>query len=340
MSFPVTILLFGSVILPVVADSDVTGVLDFNQGPKSPDMTNQPSYENGPPGGMHVNYNLETRFSEVESSRARFLVNGRFGIPFYQWGSLHNRSLGNLHLEKLVEYTDFNGDGMFQENESVQELIFLGNTRWEFSRMKANDTTIVFSFYTGEVSAFGFESVFINFTNFLNRDSQELKFDIEIKDWPWDSDSNRLGLKFRFGMNVFTQRIHHRHMYNRTMDNPINKSNHEGLYYRDNKSGLISNYFSSVNTAWADVPTNSIEVTSQFDTSLGLLSADIYLNYEYFGDQLIHDPILGVGDALDDSVTTISEVLSFLIDKPGLAIITTVIGVMALSVFIYGRRRL
>ncbi|MHA1992425.1 MAG: hypothetical protein ACW981_17235 [Candidatus Hodarchaeales archaeon] len=326
--------------MPVVADSGSNGVLDIDQGPMNPDMGNHPSYDHAAPGGMHVNYNIENRYSELESTNARFLVNGQFGVPYYQWGSLHNRSLGNLHLEKLVEYTDLNGDGLFQENESVQELIFLRNTVWEFSRMKANDTTIVFSFYTTEVSAPGFESVFINFTNFLNRDSQELKFDIEIKDWPWDSDSNRLGLKFRFGMNVFTQRIHHRHMYNKTIDNPLNNSDHEGLYYRDNKSGLISNYFSSVNTAWADVPTNSIEVTSQFDTSLGLLSADIYLNYEYFGDQLIHDPILGVGDALDDSVRTISEVLSFLIDKSGLAIITTVIGVMALSVFIYARRRL
>lgn len=340
LSFPVIILLLGSGILPVVADPILNDISESNQGPMHPNVGQPPMYDHTLPDGMRLEHDQANRFSEMENNQARFIVNGRFGVPFYQWSSLHNRSLGNMHLEKLVEYSDLNDDGMFQQNESVQELIFLGKTEWQFSRIKANDSTIVFSFYTSAVTAPGFESVFINFTNFLNKGSHELKFDIEIKNWPWDSDSDRLGLKFRFGMNVFTQRVHQRQMFNRNMDNPLNKSNHEGLFYRDNKSGLISNYFSSVDTAWADVPTNSIDVSSQFDTSLGPLLADIYLNYEYFGEHLIHDPILGVGDAIDNPVTTISKVLSLLIDTPGLVLITTVIGVLALSLFIYGRRRL
>ena len=292
-----------------------------------------------PPLGMHVECGQGRLVCDLNTTRVRFMVMPSGDVPIYSWFSPINRTINTVRIMGIVEYTDANADDEFSREERVQFLSLFRNASWGFSDPSANDTTIVFSFYTTDINVSGFDQTSLNFTNYINKDENQLKFDIEINGWPWISEANRLAFIFEFRSIIHDQRPRHIQMFNKSIDNPMNRTDPHGFFMRG-ESGDIAGFFTASDTAWSSEANGSVPVATQIVTSENKLGADIYLNYPYFGERLVHDPILGVGDE-GDLASTIKGVISSLISRPGLLAITTVLGALAVvAIFVLRRRNL
>ncbi|MHA2104812.1 MAG: hypothetical protein ACW981_15400 [Candidatus Hodarchaeales archaeon] len=209
-----------------------------------------------------------------------------------------------------------------------------------FTNEAANDTTVVFSFYSSNIRLPGFENTVFNMTNYLNREARNLKFDIEIANWPWAAPTDRLAFQFSFSSQFNDARNRNMERLNKTGQNPLNRTNEEGVYLL-NDEGKVAGFFSSSPVAYASSVDGNIDVVTQMEFQKQLKSAEIFLNYPYFGDYLLHDPNIGIGSEEGLFVaSTISQLVRLLISRPGLFFITTFVGLVAVGIFFYSRRKL
>jgi hypothetical protein len=301
------------------------------------DMGQPFSPDHNPPSG--INFSMSEMAREMVTERAQFQLHANSSVPGMIWGDKDYEIQNKINIESLVEYTDTNNDGQYSVDELVQILIINESTVWNFTDVASNDTTSVISFYTQEINVSGFESVFINLTYYLNVDSTHMKFDIEIKNWPWISDQNRLAFGFSFAPTRMQEQMQIR-QFNDSSNDPTGFNQTAGMYLR-NREGQIIGYFMSNNFAFAGNNFSTIDVVTQIEINNDELSANLYLNYAFFDDYLLHDPIIGSsGDTVEGLASTIGEWVSTLISKPGLLGITTILAVVSVSVLVIIRRRI
>ncbi|MFW9929707.1 MAG: hypothetical protein ACFFD1_09970 [Candidatus Thorarchaeota archaeon] len=303
-------------------------------------MPNPPTPGHEMPSGMEMNQDRAQNFTELSNQQAYFRIGAQEGIPFYQWTGNQNHTSMMLKIGQIIEYNDINGDGQFQPNETVFHIQLQGNADWNFTRVAANDTVVVLSFYTENIRISGFENTILNLTNYLNKDSNYLKFDIEITNWPWASSSDRLAFQFSLSANFHDKLARTMHMLRQNEKLPINRTNENGVYL-SNAQDKISAFFSSSTSAYASSVNGDIPVTTQVALNGLSHSADIFLNYQYFGNELVHDPVVGVGEEEVSSLaSTISQLVQVLISRPGLFFITSILGVIAIGSVILIKRKI
>ena len=314
-SFVLMFSLIGSIIGTVSAGQAI-GSLQNASTTKGPPIST-PAIGHGPPTGLNITPGKNK--SNKNTNKAQFEINAQGQIPFYKWGSPANGTLNVVRIMKLIEYNDSNHDGMYQSNETVQHLNLQGGADWTFSQIASNDTTSVFSFYTQSIHVPGFSEVTLNFTNYLNANASQLKFNIQILNWPWKSNNDRLAFEF-----VYTAVSNHG-------GSTTMSSNGKGV---NTQSGGETSFFTSSTSAQGASNTN-LAVVNQINVAGNSTTTDFYINYPYFGTSLIQDPVIGV----TSSASTISTVISLLISKPGLVVSTTLLMIFAIGAIVVIRRR-
>ncbi|MFV2016366.1 MAG: hypothetical protein ACC656_13120, partial [Candidatus Heimdallarchaeota archaeon] len=255
------------------------------------------SPERKPPTG--INITKTDRARQMVTERAQFWIHANSSVPSLVWGDRDYEIQNKINIEALVEYTDQNNNNQYDLAEQVQVLELNESTIWNFTEISSNDTTSVISIYTQEVNVLGFESVLINLTYYLNAGSTYMKFDIEIENWPWDSDQNRLAFGFGFEPTKLQEKMQI-NKFDKVEDDPTGLNQPAGLYVK-NSAGNIVGYVMSSDFAFKSNKSIEIDVISQIEINNDKFSANLYLNYPYFGDYLLHDPIIGSsGDTLVD----------------------------------------
>ena len=253
--------------------------------------------------------------------------------PLYIWGDKDYSIQNILQLNSIVEYSDTNGNLLYDLNESVQIINFEKNVNWNFSQETNNESMLIFTLYTVSINQSGFEQLQINLTNYLFSGQNYIKFNVEILNWPWVSFGDRLGLNFRFLLSG----VHSSSDSKMNTKNAVSQNNEivDGIYISDKDNNTIG-YLLSNNIAFKGFDNESIIVKNQFIIHPENNSATIVLNYPYFGNYLFHDPIIGSNG---DTFKEFSQLYSILIEKSGLLIITSFLSVLSLITILFMRKR-
>ena len=296
----------------------------------------------GMPSGISANQDKNSVTTTFTNQYVNVSVIGNGQVPAFHWTSVASGFTFFTHILRLVEYNDSNHDGMLQNNETIQTLLLQGNADWSMSNFTSNSSTVWFNFFTSSIHIPAFSGVTINITNFLSLSNTNLKFNIQINNWPWKHTTDDLAFVFDFSsqgsdgntcsachsteFNTYaTQRTTGQ---NATRPTGVLNNNNACIVTTDAKGNLLG-YFTSTSTATGQF--GNIGVISQIPTN-----GSLYIfNYPYFGNLLVHDPILGVGTT--SAVTTLPSSST---STPGMLFITTIGAfVMLGSVLAYRHRR-
>ena len=299
----------------------------------------------GVPSGISVNQSRSTITTTFTNPYVNVSVIGNGQVPAFHWVSAASGFTFFTHILRLVEYNDSNHDGMLQNNEVVQTLLLQGNADWNMSDFASNSTTVWFNFYTSSIHDPSFSHVTINITNFLSLSNTNLKFNIQINNWPWVHTTDRLAFVFDFssqGSNGNSCLACHTTEFNTnttqrttgqnaTRPTGIPSNDTAGIVTTDAQGNLLG-YFTSTSTATGQF--GSVGVVSQMPNN-----GTLYVfNYPYFGNTLVHDPSLGVGTTA--AVTTLAVSSTSSKTTPGMLFFTTIGAlVMVGSVFAYRHRK-
>ena len=238
-----------------------------------------------------------------------------------------------MRLSSIVEYSDKNNNSNYDPNEFVRALNFIDNVQWNFSQETLNDSELVFTLFTEKLNQTGFENTQINLTHIMTQDSNYVKFNIEIFNWPWASTQDRLAILFNFFLTGQTSNSD----VNMIPAKSINQDNssNDGVYIINKNNDTIG-YLLSNQMAYGGLNNSKLSVVNQFTLTYSNNSAVMILNFPYFGNHLLQDPIIGSNG---DTVILISQLYSILIEKSSLIVFTSFLSVIALSILLFMRRR-
>ena len=122
--------LIGSIIGTVSAGQATYVVQNINST-KEPPFT-PPSSGHTPPSGITMTPGQGK--SNMGTNKAQFEINAQGQIPYYRWGNPANDTMNIVRIMKLIEYKDTIGNGMYQPNETVQQMELQGNANWSYSQ--------------------------------------------------------------------------------------------------------------------------------------------------------------------------------------------------------------
>ena len=301
----------------------------------------------GVPSGITVNQNNPSITTTFTNQYVNVSVIGNGQVPAFHWISTASSFSFFTHILKLVEYNDSNHDGMLQNSETIQTLLLQGNAGWSMSNFSSNSTSVWFNFFTSSVHNPSFSGVTINITSFLSSSNTNLKFNIQVNNWPWKYTTDSLAFVFDFSSQgtdgnscsachtteFNTNATQRTTGQNATRPTGVPNNDNAGIVTTDAKGNLLG-YFTSTSTATGQF--GNIGVVSQIPTN-----GSLYIfNYPYFGNSLVHDPSLGVGTTSAVTTLSASSGPSPSASTPGMMVITTISAfVMLGSVLVYRHRR-
>jgi hypothetical protein len=225
----------------------------------------------------------------VDQNNDREFIAGNFTlktpsgqVPFYfYWDNNDADSTYRVQFSSLFEATDTNGDNTFDNTDTriAGSVMSLSSLDWTFSDVvnetNANNevTTIHFNI-TGSEKNTQTDSFYIQFRNHIDVASEknELKFDIVINNYEWNDDSAILVLGYKIQS---------------THPNYNGETNQNGNTVR-----FGDGYFESNSTANDDNSTITSGLSTGSET--GENNPFIYVSYEHFDGEMIHDPTIGV----------------------------------------------
>ena len=273
------------------------------------------------------------RAREVISSKTQFEMVANTSNPVYVWGDKNYYIQNSLQLKSVVEYNDTNNNNLLDQNEAVKILDFKQYATWNFSQEEYNDSFVTFTLYTSKINQTDFENTQLNLTQYIQSNTNYMKFDIIISNWNWTSTTDRIAVVF--GFSLIGTKVNSNAQIKSQNELKKDNTTNDGIFIQNNSNQTIGYLLSSVN-AFKGSNNESIKVKNQFEINAVNNSAVVILNYPYFGNYLYHDPIIGSNG---DTVQVFSEIYSILIEKSGLLIITSVLSIMSLVAIFYMRRR-
>lgn len=325
---------FAGVLLILITLIPTSNV--YTQGEESsskPNKNQQPRPNHSVPPGLAI-ANISENEHQISTSKTKFSIFGNENPGMYKWAHKSQSDSNSLEFSKLIEYKDINNDLNYGSNEEVLSFNLIKNAKWNLSELLFNDSIIIFSLYTSHINEPKFERLMINLTNYIESNSSQMKFDIEITNWPWISSDNRLAFIMDFDYSNKDQNNSLKSFSSKN-SNPTNGDDTNGLYISNNENSLLG-FITSSSKAYSNYTQTDINVTTQIDLNNAKLSATYILNYPFFGDLLIHDPIIGTSE---DITSKIIEYFSFILSKTTLFIITTTLLLLSVATLVIIRRK-
>jgi len=201
---------------------------------------------------------------------------------------------GLLSLRQLVEYTDSNGDGMYNpSNDTALQVVNLSSLTWALGYQSITSTsgssgynitlTANYKGATFEVIAQVYNTG-VTLSNGIPVSPSEVKVDFIFNNFPWNSTSSRLALISAFGGVSGSKQV--------------TRTDSETYAVAYNNAFA---YFTWSSTATVDG--NSVNVVA-FQNNTNALHL-VELNYPH-GTDISHDPIIGVGSGTLQDVPSLA----------------------------------
>jgi len=295
------------------------------------------------PGLFGLGYSTFTSVNLGNSTQVFYLSVNRNGFRTDGYPSILTASLnsskvdttrttdwvaGLLSVQKLVEYNDTNGDGLFTQGvDTVLQVVSFNQLNWALgtesitsgSSTGYNITlTALYEGGTIEIVAQVYNTGVV-LSNGVPISPTEVKVDFIINNFPWNSTTSRLALFSAFGGVSSSAQV-------TRADNQTTAVQYKNAFA----------YFTWASTATVDGSTVSV-LSNQTSINSGAIQ-EVQLNYPH-GSSITDDPIIGVGSgsvqnvpSLGASATATPTSVSAL---PGLYFVTAsavvILGVAALA---------
>ncbi|MHA1555841.1 MAG: hypothetical protein ACTSPM_02795 [Candidatus Heimdallarchaeota archaeon] len=276
-----------------------------------------------------IDYEEQDNLVTLTVDDLTIMVNAGGLVPKFHY-ILDNGLSFNIMFKLMAEFFDFNGDDVFQYNESnvwgteppvngeirYNTILALPSVAWEFSgfvteESENNIVAIHFNFTSATISAPFYNDLEITIAAHLYIEDQifdgyqleggkELKFDLIVKNWPWQKDDSKLAIRFDISADNEEDQME------QELGNPIDlgsistgseqKATHgEGIKESVNiEHGDVEGYFAystqSQNRINNEFQTKDVDASysSTEDNTL-----QYYLCFEHFDDELVYDPSVG-----------------------------------------------
>ena len=252
----------------------------------------------------------------------------------------------NVQFKSITEYMDYNEDGAFQYDETglwkditpsgpvYSNVLALSAVDFTFDgfRVDYEDVTedqqevtaVHFDYISESISVPNYTEFEITITVHMYLADQEIegyeimggaemKFDVTMRNWPWQRDDSMLALRFDIIPTTNTHRI------NDTNGQVINTVlNSTGEEYKVQSQEQVKEQFTLGDEqyqaffAYATQAKYNISNTYQYRTvnasysSVGDGTVQTYLSFEHFDDEVVYDPSIGttIGPEIDDTNAT------------------------------------
>lgn len=264
-------------------------------------------------------------------------VNAKGQVPFYHFNTSVDDARFFLKFQRITQFKDENDNGIFDKGEEVGQKnsdLQLPSVKWELEITTDEETVKEFIFRSTEIKGQEFEDTTIELINHFTAGSSNLKFDINITNWPFEEEATGLCLEFALNWSRGD---------NDGDGMSLKKESDDTSIFLRNDDDVLLAYFESA----SDVEVDGALVTDGailYDTaSENASKVNILLNYPSFNDTLFHDPEIGTSD--DAILPTIpSTIILWLIEtiesvKDGFLVVTTVVTFVFGAVLILNRRR-
>ncbi|NPD88276.1 MAG: hypothetical protein HGN29_06115 [Asgard group archaeon] len=269
-----------------------------------------------------IEYEWKNGIATVETENVTISVNTFGNLPGFHYKLVSGLNY-TVIFKQLAEYEDQNEDGVFQASETLTGMPYLTLTSisWIFSGFNVEETeglvtAIHFNFTADEIIGLVYDELDITIAMHLYLEDQvidgyelvggtELKFDLYISGWPWESDTNFLALRFDI---ILSEGMQVRNQFDQQIDTSVDNSGSEKKL--ENKAGELKQELTFQNEektaffGYADKAQIKNQTESQYEYSsvnasycaTGENVLRIYLSFEHF-DYLIYDPSLGTYDS-------------------------------------------
>ncbi len=283
-----------------------------------------------------LNYQEQNKLVTLTYDSVTIKVNAGGMVPKFQYVEDKSDFEFNVMFKSVIEYLDFNEDGVFQYNETSiwkddpmppmppqPNSLALSSVRWVFSGFEVEylaDTDTVsavhFNFTSDTIMDPFFSDFEIELRVHMYLDDTivdgyqvlgktELKFDVAMNNYPFQRNDTYLALRFDITP------LKHTYMLNDT--NGLiceTKSNTTGEEYRVESTGDIKQMYKisgegvEGHFAYAKQAKYNVSNTYQYRTvnashaSLGDGTLQTYLSFEQFEDDVVYDPSLGTDDSV------------------------------------------
>ncbi len=285
---------------------------------------------NGTQTGMTVDKNKKT--VDIESEKLMVKINAGGQVPIYQfWSPNANDTKFHVKFQKIQEFTDDNGNGFYENNETVgQRTLSLQSVRWILSDAIVGDEQISFNFTSESLQQSQFQGFQIKIVNYIDlENATKLKFDIYMSGWPFLSEDNMLSLRWDLTW---------------TSENISYVTGIDGVYLKLDDETLA--HFTYVSEVMIGGSSDTVTSSYKYNATDGAVQT--FFNYPNFKDlELVHDPEIGLDGSYiigGDTSSNPSDIVPILgdvfprISKDGF-IITTVVATFALIGLLGFRKR-
>ncbi len=280
-----------------------------------------------------ISYQEQNNLVTLTVDDLTITVNAGGQVPKFHY-QLDSGLSFNIMFKLMAEYYDFNDDGVFQYNETniwgteapaqgeirYNTILALPSVIWEFSGFEAdevdgNTVAVHFNFTSASISDPNYIGLEIAIVAHLYMEDQiidgyaleggrELKFDLIVKNWPWQKDNTDLAIRFDISSDNAEDDIEQESGTPVDMGSNTTGMEQKAVHTEDVKQdvtidhGAVEGYF-----AYASQSQNSInnefqtcEVGASYSTEEN--NIQYYLCFEHF-DTLIYDPSVGSGESDD-----------------------------------------
>ena len=248
-----------------------------------------PALSAGNTGNDRIQHEAQNGMVTLETDSIVIQVVANQEVPFYFfWSTQNPEEKYKLQFYTIFEIIDTNGNGIYDPgNDTIvpNSKVALASFDWEFSDFKtetdANGTVTAIHFNMTSVSGINPHSpdFTLQIRNHLYADNiSALKFDIVISNYSFKDDNADLVLGFNLILAAGGQKMkEHRHQHRESLE-------FGNAYFETNSTAKDRN-----NT---DV---SVRMSYGEDTERHEMNAKmVYLTYEHFTGELVHDPVIGV----------------------------------------------
>ncbi len=258
------------------------------------------------------------------------MVNAGGQVPKFHY-QLESGLSFNIMFKLMAEYYDFNEDGVFQFNEinvwgnntpapgeiRYSTILALPSVVWEFSGFVPEevDETIVavhFNFTSTSILDPFYSDLELAIVAHLYLNDQiidgyeieggrELKFDLNVRNWPWQKDDTNLAIRFDISSDNTDDELEQEPGI--PVDTGSNTTGEEQkAIHTENevkqevtiRHGDVEGYFAYANQSQNRINNEYVDeiVTASYCTD-GENTLQYYLSFEHFDDELIYDPSIG-----------------------------------------------
>ena len=237
----------------------------------------------------HLRHEAQNGMVTLETDSIVVQLVGNQEVPFYFfWSTQNPNEKYKLQFYTLFEIIDKNGNGVYDPGNDTlvpNSKVALSSFDWEFSDFKtetdANGTVTAIHFNMTSVS--GSNPRASNFTlqirNHLYADNvSALKFDIVISNYTFKDDNADLVLGFKLILASGGQKMkEHRHQHRESLE--------------------FGNAYFETNSTAKDKNNTNVPVKMSYGEDMEKHEKNakmVYLTYEHFTGELVHDPVIGV----------------------------------------------